>query len=483
MTVILGGGISGLSAAYYAVNEARLSSVILLEASSRLGGWIRSKSSPSGAIFEQGPRTIRPFDIAGENTLNLIEDLQLNDKLISINVSHPVAANRLIYMDGALHRLPNSLKTLFKTPSLLDRPLISHIWRDLSAPRVSKEDESVYSFVQRRLGQDIADNMISPLICGIYAGDAREISVKSVAMFKSMFEAEQKHGSIVKGMLTKQLKKLSSKSQDRNNETKGDAGDKSAVESLTLAERARMEHWVLWGLQGGLEQLPRALAENIKGRGVKVQTEKRCDKLTFKSDRVELLVNGEPQECSRVISSLSAKDLAELLREQHPALSAELKAIPTVTMGIVNLEFEGNVLPLQATGFLVPPKENLPLLGVFFDSCLFPGSSTVLTIMMGGLWFEKYFGPDPPTEQLLTTAIDHTKNILQIEEEPIAHNVAVLRDCIPQHVVGHDARVKRIHDYISAHHIPLALCGSSYQGVGVIDVILSAKQAVRDVAK
>ncbi|TGZ55205.1 protoporphyrinogen oxidase [Temnothorax longispinosus] len=477
MTVILGGGISGLSAAYYAL-DARLSSIILLEASSRVGGWIRSRSSPSGAIFEQGPRTVRTLGEGGENTLNLIDDLQLNDKLVYIGISHPVASNRLIYMDEALHRLPNSLKGIFKTSSLLDRPLINRIWTDLRAPKVSMEDESIYSFVQRRLGQDIADNIISPMICGICAGDAREISVNF--LLKSLFEAEQKHGSIVKGLL---MKRIFTKSKDKADAAKDNADHESAVGSLTLVEKAQKERWILWGLRGGLEQLPRALADNVKERGARIQTEKRCEKLTFKSDRVELSVNGEPQECSRVISSLGAKDLAELLREQHPGLSAELKAIPTVTVGVVNLEFQGNVLPLQAFGFLVPPKENLPLLGVIFDSCIFPESSTVLTVMMGGAWFEKYFGPNPSEEQLLTTAINHTKNILQIDEEPVAHNVAVLKDCIPQHVVGHTARVKRIHDYISAHHIPLALCGSSYQGVGLNDVILSAKQAVRDVVK
>jgi len=377
MTVILGGGISGLSAAYYAVNDARLSSVILLEASNRVGGWIRSRSSPSGAIFEQGPRTVRATDSPGANTLNLIEDLQLNDKLIHIGLSHPGSRNRLIYMDEALHRLPNTVEGLFKTPSLLDRPLINRIWTDLRAPKVSKEDESVHSFVQRRLGQDIADNIISPLICGICAGDAREISVNF--LFKSLFEAEQKHGSIVKGLLAKQLKKFFSKLKDKkgNAAKKDNADDKLTARPPTLVERAQEERWILWGLQGGLEQLPRALADNLKRRGVKIQTEKKCEKLTFKSDRVELSVNGDLQECSRVISSLSAKDLAELLREQHPSLSAELKAIPTVTVGVVNLEFQGDVLPLKAFGFLIPPKENLPLLGVLFDSCIFPESSTV----------------------------------------------------------------------------------------------------------
>ncbi|EGI59750.1 PREDICTED: protoporphyrinogen oxidase [Acromyrmex echinatior] len=481
MTVILGGGISGLSAAYYAVNDARLSSIILLEASSRLGGWIRSRNSPSGAIFEQGPRTVRTLGLPGKNTLNLLEDLQLNDKLIHADLNHSVAKNRLIYKDEALHVLPNTLKGIFKTVSLLDRPLINRIWTDLRAPKVSKEDESIHSFVQRRLGQDIADNFISPIICGICAGDAREISVNF--LLESLFEAEQKHGSIVKGLVVKQLEKFFSKSKDKDNTAKDNVDKKLVATSSTLAKRAQNEHWIMWGLQGGLEQLPLALADYVKSRGVMVQTEKKCEKLTFKSDRIELSVNGDLQECSRVISSLCAKDLAELLQEQHPRLSAELKAIPTVTVGVVNLEFQGDVLPLQAFGFLIPPKENLPLLGVIFDSCVFPGSSTVLTVMMGGAWFEKYFGSNPSKEQLLTTAINHTKNILQIEEEPIAYNVAVLKDCIPQHVVGHNARVKRIHDYISAHHIPLALCGSSYQGVGINDVILSAKQAVRDVVK
>lgn len=103
--------------------------------------------------------------------------------------------------------------------------------------------------------------------------------------------------------------------------------------------------------------------------------------------------------------------------------------------------------------------------------------------MMGGAWFDKYFGADSTDEQLLRTAIDHTRNILRIHEDPIAHNVAVLKDCIPQHVVGHTERVKRIREYISEHRIPLGLCGSSYDGVGVSDVILSAKQAVCGMAK
>lgn len=110
-------------------------------------------------------------------------------------------------------------------------------------------------------------------------------------------------------------------------------------------------------------------------------------------------------------------------------------------------------------------------------------NNQVLTVMMGGAWFEKYFGKDPSDENLLNIAIKQVKKILNIEKEPIAFNVAILKDCIPQHVVGHAQRLNHIRDYISSRRIPLALCGSSYQGVGINDVILSAKEAVSEIVQ
>ena len=98
--------------------------------------------------------------------------------------------------------------------------------------------------------------------------------------------------------------------------------------------------------------------------------------------------------------------------------------------------------------------------------------------MMGGAWFDKYFGNNATNEYLLSVALKHTKFILNIKDDPIEYDVAVLKDCIPQYIVGHSQRLQRIENYISVHKIPLSLCGSSYHGVGLNDVILSAKQAV-----
>ena len=98
--------------------------------------------------------------------------------------------------------------------------------------------------------------------------------------------------------------------------------------------------------------------------------------------------------------------------------------------------------------------------------------------MMGGAWFEKYFGQCSTKEHLLSVAKNQLNRILKINKDPVEHDVAILKDSIPQYVIGHSDRLQRIQNYISSHKIPLSLCGTSYEGVGFNDVILSAKQAV-----
>ncbi|KAJ8670684.1 hypothetical protein QAD02_001943 [Eretmocerus hayati] len=473
MTAILGGGISGLSAAYYCLENPKLESIILYEASNRLGGWIKSITSASGVIFEKGPRTIRPTGPAGENTLELVEKLKLADKVIPINLQHPAARNRMIYANEKLHLLPNSISSLFKTSEPFKRRLISIIWNDLNAKHIKKDDESIYDFVERRFGRDVADYLISPMICGICAGDPQKISVHF--LMSKIFQLEQKHGSITKGLLNDAFSTAFLKEK---------AGDKVKDSQSRLTRLAKEERWSVWGLKEGLEQLPTALRHHLSANPqLRVDLNTKCEKIRFKKDYAEVIIKGEPIQFKKVISALSAKSLAPLLEEDHPQLSRELAAIPSTTVAVVNLHYAGDVLPVEAFGFLVPPKEKLPILGVIFDSCVFKkGSDTVLTVMMGGAWFDKYFGNKTTKDEFLSIAVNQTKKILNIKENPVDHDVAVLEDCIPQYLVGHKQRLQHIENYISKHKIPLALCGSSYHGVGLNDVILSAKQAVSQIS-
>ncbi|XP_076749661.1 protoporphyrinogen oxidase isoform X3 [Xylocopa sonorina] len=437
MTAILGAGMSGLSAAYYALGTSKLAPLVVFEATNRVGGWVRSIKQPDGTIFEKGPRIIR---ISAQNILPLIEELDLSCKIIPIKMHHAAVKNRYVYADNALHSVPNSLKSIFTKNTLLNRSMISVLWKDFRAPKASKDDESVYSFVERRFGKDMAEKMAAPVFCGICGGDIHMLSAKS--FMPKLVEFEQKH-----------------------------------------VQRAKREVWRMWGLKGGFEQLPQALAENIAKRGVNIKMESNCEQIVFNKNSVELTVNGKVEEYSRIISGLPAKSLANLVQKQHPELSKELLGIPTVTIAVVNLQFSGNVLPVKAFGVLVPPKEEIPILGVTFDSCVLPQNSnrTVLTVMMGGAWFEKYFGECSSEEHLKTVATEYATKILQIHENPTASNVSILRNCIPQYTIGHAQRLNCIHDYISAHKIPLGLCGSSYRGLGVVDVILSAKEAVSNI--
>ncbi|XP_026666974.1 protoporphyrinogen oxidase-like, partial [Ceratina calcarata] len=105
------------------------------------------------------------------NSLSLIEELGLSSKFIPIKMSHPSVQNRYIYADNAIHLVPSSLKGLLTKNSLLNRPLSSLIVNDFKAERVSKDDESIHSFIERRFGKDVAEKLAAPVLCGISGGD------------------------------------------------------------------------------------------------------------------------------------------------------------------------------------------------------------------------------------------------------------------------------------------------------------------------
>ncbi|KAJ4433890.1 hypothetical protein ANN_16203 [Periplaneta americana] len=466
MYVILGGGIGGLSAAHYLQNITT-KHITLIEASNRLGGWVKTTKTSKGFIFEHGPRTVRPKGIAGENTLALVEELGLVNNVMHIPYNHPAAQNRFVYVNKQLHALPNNFRSLLFTQPPFTKPLISALFQDLRTPKKVSTDESIYEFVKRRLGKDIAEYAVSPLVCGVCAGDAKEISVK--LLMKSLFEAEQQYGSITKGILMNMIKRKP---------------NPIPLSKCELYERSEKERWSVWSLDEGLELLPETLKINAKRRGANVMLNSPCQELVFGPEKVTVKAGEKKLECDHIISSLPAKVLAPLLAKQHPELSNDLLSIPTVTVAVVNLQFKGRVLEKDAFGFLVPPSEKLPILGIVFDTCCFPkDSNTVLTVMMGGKWFEELYGKNPTPERLLSTAMQQVRSVLRISGAPEEHQVSVLRDCIPQYVLGHHERIERIKAYVRQHKLPLSFVGGSYEGIGVNDVILSARTAVSNLIR
>ncbi|XP_053698739.1 protoporphyrinogen oxidase [Sabethes cyaneus] len=473
MTAIIGAGISGLSAGYYALKKGLLSPVVIYETTNRIGGWIRTERfDADGYVFEFGPRTIRPKGTATGNTLELIDELGLAEHMYPIYSNHAAARNRMIYAKGKLNMLPSDLSGILRTVDPFTKPLFLAGFKDLFSGRPKKflDDDSMYNFVERRFGQEIADYAVSAMICGICAGDAKQISVNF--LMKSLFEMEQKHGGVIKGLL---LEAIGKRNQEKSPQTP----------ATGLVKKAKSENWSIYSICGGLQTLPDIIGEVLKENQVNICTGAKCEEIIFDNNKATLTVNGQSHTVDQLISSIPSYELAKLVSKQHPTLSNLLAAVPYVDVAVVNIRYKiPNLQKHNAFGFLVPPKENLPILGVIFDSCCFNmENNTVLTVMMGGAWFCKWFGSDPSEEKLLTTALKYVENILDIHEQPDSCKVNHLRKCIPQYIIGHQKRIEAIKHYIQAHKLPLGICGASYDGVGVNDVILSARVCVDDLSK
>lgn len=472
MAIVLGGGIGGLAAAHYLLRKLPANNVKinLFESSSRCGGWISSETptntniGDNATVFERGPRTLRPHGLKGYNTLDLCSELKLHDVLMPIKSTHPAAKNRMLYVNGELYPLPSSLLSIFKKMPPFSKPLIFAAKQDLETEAAKGlTDDTIYNFAERRFGTDVAKYAISAMMCGICAGDAKEISVKF--LMKELFELEQQYGSVLRGIVLK---------------TFGGNKNSSAEPKSDLAKRAQEEKWSIYTIKGGMERFVDALADHLKRNNVELFMNSKCDNIEFTNDGALVGVGSEQYSTDCLISSLPAYQLGKLVAKQHPQLANELNAIHYVDVGVVNLQYSGELLPKPAFGFLVPPCENSKILGVIYDSCCMDiKGKTVLTVMMGGKWYSERLGK-PSDDDLLNIAINQVENILKISEKPEAFKVNVLHQCIPQYVVGHTDRIERIRHYIRDHDLPLRLCGSAYEGVGVNDVIYSAKQAVFD---
>uniref|UniRef100_A0A6A7FRL0 Protoporphyrinogen oxidase n=1 Tax=Hirondellea gigas TaxID=1518452 RepID=A0A6A7FRL0_9CRUS len=459
---VLGGGITGLSAAYYLKHlQPHKGAVILFEASSRLGGWINSEILRDGTRLEIGPRTLRATGAAGANSLAMAHHLGLENKIIPVRYGHPTTRNRMIQVGGELHTLPSSLKTAFQTTPPFSKPLVLSLLHDLRAAKVSNNDESLYSFVNRRFGSEVADYIIDPLTRGVFAGNARELSVKSLG--KVLHEYEQTHGGVVKGALMN-LFTIKKKDPLLKNE---------------LVRKARTEKWAVWSMTSGIGTLVDSLTNRLILDGVEIRKNSKVD--TIKSDRGKMIIKcgSEISIVDHIISCLSSKDMSSIVGLNFQ-LKSFLEKIPFVTVGVVNLVYEGNSIVKQAAfGYLVPSSEPSNVLGVIFDTCAFPQENkTVLTVMMGGYWFNSLFGYNPSKDVLLNAAILEVHNTLHIKTEPCSAKVSILQDCIPQYVVGHTEAVENARQLLIKDNVPMKLAGNSYDGVGVNDSIMSARNAV-----
>jgi len=382
--VIVGGGISGLAARYRLSRQFPEAEITLYEKSGRLGGCIESSQDPY--FFERGPRTIKASRSGA--LLQLIEELDLHSEII---YSSKNARKRYLWVDQKLRPLSSFIPKLI--PALLRE------WRQ---PYPWAGDESIASFVERRLGKFAAETLFDPLTLGIFAGDIHHLSIS--ACFPELKAMEQGYGSLTRAFFKRK----------REKKTKG-----------------------LLTLKGGLQTLIDRLVEQGKG-AIHVNTPLE----ELPKERTVLAVP------SSVVPSFFKGDAV---------VETFFESVPSVPLTVVNIAFKEKGLTPQGFGYLVPSKENETILGVVFDSSIFPSQGqeeeTRLTVMLRNGGREE--------------ALSALKRHLRIESFPSAVHVKTYPHAVPQYGVGHLERVDVFKEHLKEHYPHVTCIGNYLEGVSL----------------
>lgn len=425
-----------------------------------------------------------------------VNELGLEDRLLTTSKTSPAAQNRFIYYPDHIVRMPGpGLSFLANARNILSEPIfkgtISGALSELMARQrpPDVQDESVGSFISRRFGSRLADNVVSAIFHGIYAGDIYKLSARSI--LPQLWHIESEKRSITYAMLDRR-RLMSLADADLLRERKYQGGPVSEAR-IAAAESS------VFTFRGGIGELASRLEERlVESDNVHIQRETLVDDIAMigreKNTKVELVTQSVAAgkkdakalwEFSHVISTIAGSKLASIVSEKTPILS--LFQTKAVTVMVVNLFYSNpSIVPVKGFGYLLP--RSLPLdqnperaLGVVFDSDASSGQDAIggtkLTVMLGGHWWDDYDKyPDEDEGAAMAKAI--LKRHLNITAEPEAVRVGLQKSCIPQYEVGHEQRMEQASKDLEAFEGRLRVAGSSYTGVGLNDCVRAAKDCV-----
>ncbi|NBM18130.1 protoporphyrinogen oxidase [Streptomyces sp. GC420] len=465
--VVVGGGIAGLAAAARlggAAGGTGVSArVTLLEAADRLGGKLRlgevggiPVDVGAEAVFVQQPAVLDLARHAG-----LADDLE-----------PPSTAEAAIWTRGALRPLPRGhvmgipgdLDALADS-GVLSAEGLARVGQDLHLPRTEVGDDiAIGRYVAARMGREVVDRLVEPLLGGVYAGHADRISMR--AALPRLLTVAGNERSVIEGI------------RRMRGPQPGGSPDKAAPPPFR-------------SVRGGLGRLPLAVAEACRAAGADLRTGTAVRDLRRAGEAWQLTVEGPEGmrriEADAVVLAVPAPAAARLLAREAPAAAAELMAVEYADMALVTLVFRRSDLPLEprGSGFLVPPVDGRTI-----------KASTFLSNKWGWL------AESAPDHLVVRTSVgrhgEDTAMILDDEElvarscaelaeaagltaEPYAGAVTRWATGLPQYVVGHGERVARVRGEVAKLRT-LAVCGAAYDGVGITACVDSARRAAGDIA-
>ena len=414
--IVIGGGISGLACAFRL--KQRGIPVLLLEKSQRFGGVVQSIQE-SGFLFERGPQSFTLTPPLNE----LIDAAGLSGELFRAAPRLP----RYIYVGGKLVAAPMSPFSLLTT-SLLSA---STKWKLLTEPlrrtHPPAEDESIASFVGRKFGISLLDNIVAPFVSGVYAGDPEKLSVRSA--FPQVYEWEKDHGSLLRGAISKMRSRPKNPSAKK---VRGICSLTRGVSSLFDAIGAQLGDSARLGV--GVDAVIRNNSTHSEAFEVRCTTVGEFSG-SGNAARTESLA------ASAVICATETSAAGAMLAPSSQQFTRSLARISYAPVAVVSAGYRREAISraLDGFGFLVPRAEGLRVLGCVWNSTLFPGRApqghVLLTSFAGGAlnpemcaWSE---------ERIASAVHEDLARVLNITEEPIARHVHVYQRAIPQYNLGH----------------------------------------------
>ena len=493
--VIVGGGIAGLSTAFYLQKFAEESHlpihITLLEASPRLGGILHTRFE-DGYLIEDGPDAFLSENPA---ILDLCQDLNLTDELIPTQEKN---RRSFICSGNLLHPVPKGFYLMTPTDwnALWNLPSISFLGKLRMALEIfipakrDSADESVGDFVVRRFGREAFEKLAEPMLGGIYSADLFQLSIQSA--FPKFKELEKKFGSVFLGYLRE--KRLKS------------TGD--------FLEASGPRYSLFLSFKQGMSTLIEALEKKINHHTIKDQT--RVTGIERQGETWKIVKStGEIEEADAVCLAVPASIASRLLHfarneviarspkglatqtEVDPSfggeaisvlasISQDLAAIPYESIAVVNLAYDQPVISKanEGFGFVVPKTESSLLLGCSFSSLKFSGRApqgkTLLRAFVGrNAYQELKLESDDAFAKIIAQEI---QKILKISTEPVKTWVMRYAEGLPQYKIGHRDRVEKIE--AQAKSLPgLYLTGNAYRGIGIPDTVSEAKKNAAQLIK